>query len=62
MWNALLIQRLFIVCPVCRSSDFVAHRRLPGGRSGSVLAHCACRRCGLTFKYEEDKRGRVVRK
>ncbi|MBI2900649.1 MAG: hypothetical protein HYY17_10720 [Planctomycetes bacterium] len=62
MHHASFVQRVAPACPVCRASDFLTHRRTPGSSRGCVVSHCLCRRCGLAFTYEEDRRGRPVRK
>lgn len=62
MHRASFIQKILPSCPVCRASDFSTYRRLPGEGAGYVLHQAACRRCGLSFTIEEDKRGRWVRK
>ncbi len=57
MQKAKLVRCLTILCPGCRSVDYLTYRRSPAGIPGHVTNRCSCRRCGKHFEYEEDRVG-----
>ncbi len=60
MQKTSMESQVVLCCPMCRSSEHVVYRRVPGQIEGYVTNQCTCMGCGKEFEYFEDREARPV--